>query len=191
MGQQVTVLVPARPCPPVILARTRNAKASLRKAEEGAWITFCTYAVGGSDDLVQSILLRVQRGPVAMTACWSGAVGAFDKYGNPAGLGFDGAWRRDEGALRRINYTQLAHYLVDPSTEPPTPAKLKENAEDQGTMLEAIGASVDWLGASFVRLHDTVDFCSSHVPGAPPLGKQLCTNAALPGLPYCPGPCQR
>lgn len=160
-------------------------------------MTSCTYALGG-EVIVQSILLRAQRGPVALTAYWTGAPGAVDKYGRPAGLGFDGAWRRDGKNVRRITYTQLAHYLTDPSTEPePTAiaqAKAREIAErEQEEMLAAIQVMIS-EGGRIVRVlpqGEGNDWCRGHVIQAPPFGRQSCTNPEQYGLPYCSGPCKR
>ncbi len=196
----MTALVPARPCPPEILARTRNAKVCVAKAEAGGWASLCTYAIVCEEETVQSILLRVQRGPVAMRALWTGDVGVVDNQGRPAGLGFDGAWLRDGRTTRRITYTQFTHYLVDPSTEPqPGPkvaAKLREVEErEQEEMLSAIGTAADVLGASFVRVQpvgeDDSLWCRGHIIEKAPRGRQRCTNPAAPGLPYCDGPCVR
>ncbi len=187
----MTVVVPARACPPSILARTRNAKAAVAKAEAGGWVSLCTYAVGGDEYFVQSILLRVQRGPVAMSACWTGPVGAVDKYGRPAGLGFDGAWRKDGGDTRKITYTEFSHYLTDPSTEP-APGKVAEAtaAKEQEEMLVAIALTAEGLDATFVRTHPG-ETCEFHVMQGPPFGRQRCTNGAVPGSSYCAGPCVR
>lgn len=194
----MTVLVPARICPPAILGRTRNAAACVRKAEAGGWISSCTYAIGGHDALVQSILLRAQRGPVALSGYWTGEPGSVDKNGRAAGLGFDGAWRRDGAGVRRITYTQLSHYLGDPSTEPaPTAAAAAKAAqlaaEDQEAMLVAIALMAE-NGASFVRVQpqgEDGDWCRGYVIQPPPFGRASCTRPALPGLPYCEGPCKR
>lgn len=174
----------------------------MSKAEAGGWVALCTYAIGGEDVVVQSILLRVQRGPVAMSGYWTGPPGAVDSQGRPTGLGFDGAWRRDGNVTRRVTYGQLAHYLTDPGTEPaPTAAALARAAEiaerEQEEMLVAIAVAMDVLEASLVRVHSQGgggDWCRGHViQGQPIWGSRRvsCTRPAVPGTPYCEGPCER
>lgn len=186
----MTVILSAVDCPTPILARTRNAKACKAKAAAGGWVTSCTYAVADIEGPVQTILLRVQRGPVRLAACWSGALGVVDKQGRPAGLGFDGAWRKDASGTKRITYTQFSHYLGDPSAEPPPgPAMAKKDADEQGLMVHAIGMIAE-IGASFVRVQPPGQ-CDGHVMQGPPFGRQSCTNAPEPGTSWCAGPCGR
>ncbi len=118
-----------------------------------------------------------------MSACWSGPVGA-------AGLGFDGAWRRDGRVTRRVTYTQFSHYLGDPGTEP-APGKAGEAtaAKEQEEMLTAMSTCLD-DGSSFVRTH-AGETCGFHVVQPPPFGRQRCTNPVQDGYPYCSGPCVR
>ncbi len=164
----------------------------MAKSEQGGWTSFATYAVAViGDESIQSILLTARRGPVALSALWDGPLGAVDKQGRPAGLGFAAAWRQDATGALRITYTQLSHYLTDPSTEPsPGPAQAKKDEQEQEANLAAMGTAIDLLGATFVRVQ-LPSQCEGMVLQRPPFNRQPCTNAPMPGYPMCAGPCAR
>lgn len=187
------ILLPSRPCPPEILARTRNANSAHRRALAAGWTATVSFALGGDDEAeVQSIILRLAKVGDRLTARWSGPLGQ-------ESLNFDGAWRMHPerfNGMFPINYTEFSWAIDGDGDKPLTKGQQEALDKDQAELLAAMSVASTGLDArpiTVVPQGTTGRWCSGSVMregGGLPAMKLKCINPALFGDNLCGGPCR-